>query len=56
MALNYEFSENLQNLFLNFTGAHNNEEDSIDGFGVGAMMPQELPDRILLTNTELYGV
>jgi hypothetical protein len=55
MALNYQFAESLQNLFLNFTGTHSKEED-IDGFGVGAIMPQELPDGILLTNTEQYGV
>jgi hypothetical protein len=31
-------------------------EDSIDDYGVGAMMPQDMPAEILLTNTDLYGV
>jgi hypothetical protein len=56
MELKYHFTDNLQNLLSNFVDAHNNEEDNIDGFGVGAMMPQDMPEGILLTNTELYGV
>ncbi len=56
MEFKYHFTENLQNLLLNFIGTNNNDEDNIDGFGVGAMMPQDMPEGILLTNTELYGV
>jgi hypothetical protein len=56
MELNYHFTKNLQNLLLNFIGTNSNEEDNIDGFGVGAIMPQDMPEKILLTNTESYGV
>jgi hypothetical protein len=56
MKFKYHFSENLQNLFLNFIASNRRDEDDIDGLGVGAMMPQELPEVVLLNNTELYGV
>ncbi len=56
MKFKYHFTENLESLFLNFIVSNHCDEDDIDGLGVGAMMPQELPEAILLTNTELYGV
>jgi hypothetical protein len=56
MEIKYLFTERLPNLLSNLIGMSSHYEDSIDDYGVGAMMPQDMPAEILLTNTDLYGV
>lgn len=46
--------EGIQNLLLNLTS--NIFDDDIDNYGVGAMMPQDLPEEIMLNNTAHYGI
>lgn len=54
MKFNFHFTESLQSLFLSYITSK--QQDEVDCFGVGAMMPQDMPEAILLNNTELYGV
>ena len=56
MEIKYALIERLPNLLSNLIGMHSHHENRIDDYGVGAMMPQEMPVEILLTNTDQYGV
>jgi|GEM_PF-6767722 hypothetical protein len=59
MKLNDYLSANLHNLI--FFAESGNEDDStdqsnIDTLGVGAVMPQDVPELTFLADTELYGI
>lgn len=53
MELTLILSECIENLLSDFNGQA--FEENIDSYGVGAMMPQDMPQG-LLSNPDLYGI
>lgn len=53
MELTLILNERIQNLLSDFNGI--DFEEIIDSYGVGAMMPEDMP-QILLSNPDLYGI
>ncbi len=56
MELKNEFTDSFQNLLISLNIKKSISEVDVDSYGVGAMMPLDIPDEILLNNTALYGV
>ncbi len=56
MELMNDFTDSVQNLLINLNSKKSISEVDIESYGVGAMMPQDMPDEIMLNNTALYGV
>jgi hypothetical protein len=59
MNMTHPFIASLRNKKLNMFDMLKVKHDdwpNIDEYGVGAMMPQDMPEATLLANTELYGV
>lgn len=56
MELTNEFTDSFQNLLISLNIKKSISEVDVDSYGVGAMMPLDIPDEILLNNTALYGV
>jgi hypothetical protein len=56
MELTNEFTDSFQNLLIGLNIKKSISEVDVDSYGVGAMMPLDIPDEILLNNTALYGV
>jgi hypothetical protein len=56
MELTNEFTDSVQNLLISLNIKKSISEVDVESYGVGAMMPLDMPDEILLNNTALYGV
>lgn len=56
MELTNEFTDSFQNLLIGLNIKKSISEVDVESYGVGAMMPLDMPDEILLNNTALYGV
>jgi hypothetical protein len=56
MELINEFNDGIQNLLLGLNSKKSISELNVDYYGVGAMMPHDIPDEVILNNTALYGV
>ena len=56
MKLLNDFTDSIQSLLISLNSKKSISEIDIESYGVGAMMPQNLSDEILLNNTALYGV
>jgi len=56
MELMNDFTDCVQNLLISLNNKKSISEVDIECYGVGAMMPQDMPEDILLNNTALYGV
>jgi hypothetical protein len=56
MKLLNDFTDSIQSLLISLNSKKSISEIDIESYGVGAMMPQDLSDEILLNNTALYGV
>lgn len=56
MELTNEFTDSVQNLLISLNIKKSISEVDVESYGVGAMMPLDMPDAILLNNTALYGV
>jgi hypothetical protein len=56
MELTNEFTDSFQNLLIGLNIKKSISEVDVDSYGVGAMMPLDIPDEILLNNKALYGV
>ena len=59
MEFNYHLHANLHNLIyfaeLEMSGDADDQSNE-DNFGVGAVMPQDMPEHMFLTETESYGI
>ena len=56
MELTNEFTDSVQNLLISLNIKKSISEVDVESYGVGAMMPLDMPDEIMLNNTALYGV
>jgi hypothetical protein len=58
MEFNYDLQANLHHLIYSFAPENADAEDQFneDCLGVGAMMPQELPESMFLAEPDSYGI
>lgn len=56
MELINNLSNSIDHLLLSLDSKKTTTDVDIDCYGVGAMMPQDMPEEVLLNNTALYGV
>jgi|GEM_PF-2339513 len=56
MKLLNDFTDSVQSLLISLNSKKSISEIDVASYGVGAMMPQDMSDEILLNNTALYGV
>jgi hypothetical protein len=56
MKLLNDFTDSVQSLLISLNSKKSISEIDVESYGVGAMMPQDMSDEILLNNTALYGV
>jgi hypothetical protein len=56
MELINDFTESLQKLLFSLNNKKSISEVDVECYGVGAMMPQDMSEDILINNTALYGV
>ncbi len=56
MNLMNDFTDNVQNVLISLNSKKSISEVDVESYGVGAIMPHDMPDEILLNNTALYGV
>ena len=56
MELINNFTDDVNSILMILNSKKDVSEVGVDSYGVGAMMPHDIPDAVLLNNTALYGV